>query len=70
MTLDEVLDVLSVDEDDDLDELMECSDDEFSNLDMYDSDEDVDAVDEDPATALSRTDTPPPPDMSTPTQPD
>ena len=65
LTLDEVLDVLSDDEDDDdWDEPMEGSDDEFSDLEMYDSDEDTDAMDEDPATVPSRTATPPPPDTT------
>ena len=56
LTLDEVLDVLSDDEeDDDWDEpLEEGSDDEFSDLEM---DEDADAMDKDPATVPSRTST-------------
>lgn len=56
LTLDEVLDVLSDDEEEELDEpMMEGSDDEFSDLEMYDSDDDPDMTSDDPVVAPSST---------------
>ena len=54
LTLDEVLDVLSDDEEEELDEpMMKGSDDEFSDLEMYDSDDDPDMTSDDPVVAPS-----------------